>query len=265
MLGGGGGGGGGDGGGDAVPKDGDMPNRDEMMKTIESLQAAQKASSTAKGLKEKAMAMTSSTQREKLLREAFDKEIEANGHSKMAKRLQSGTWQGLGFGTGIGAAGGLGLGAGLGTVLGAILMVPTAGVGTLVGTGVGAIHGPWVKLGGGKDGKAEEMPFEDADPGRVVDAMEAERNGRAQQGTEAKAESTNGAEEKPRRKPAKIEIRSKKNADSGGKQDADDEKVRTDPSVNTGVSEDSKPPRRKPKKLEIRSGKDGKKPATAKA
>src|SRR6201999_2608160 len=139
-----------------VPKDDDMPSRDEMLKTIESLQMAQKAQSKANSLKAKAMAMTSSTQREKLLKEAFDKEIEANGHSKMAKRMQSGTWQGLGFGGGIGAASGLGLGAGVGTVLGAILAVPTTGLGLLVGSGVGAIHGPWVKLGGGKDGKEEE-------------------------------------------------------------------------------------------------------------
>ena len=100
-----GGGGGNDGdGGSQVPKEGDMPSRDEMMKTIESLQKAQKAQSAANSLRDKAKAMTSSTQREKMLKEAFDKEMEANGHSKMAKRMQSGSWQGFGFGGGIGAA-----------------------------------------------------------------------------------------------------------------------------------------------------------------
>ncbi|ETI24463.1 hypothetical protein G647_03832 [Cladophialophora carrionii CBS 160.54] len=274
MLGAGGGGGGGGDGEDTpqIPKDGDMPSREEMLKTIESLQKAQKAQSTANSLKQKAMAMASSTQREKLLKEAFDKEMEANGHSKMAKRMQSGTWQGFGFGGGIGAASGLGLGAGVGTVLGAILSVPATGLGMLVGTGVGAIHGPWIKLGGGKDGKVEEVPFEDADPGRVVDALEAERKAQLEKGAAPEsAESTNGAE-KPRRKPPKLEIRSKKGADANKNQDTAGEgavkkesEVDKGPSVNSGVSEESKPPRQKPKKLEIRSGKDGQKPATAKA
>ncbi|KIW68441.1 hypothetical protein PV04_04387 [Phialophora macrospora] len=261
-----------------LPKDGDMPSREEMLKTIESLQKAQKAQSTANSLKQKAMAMTSKTQREKLLKEAFDKEMEANGHSKMAKRMQSGTWQGFGFGGGIGAASGLGLGMGVGTVLGGILSVPTTGLGMLVGTGVGAIHGPWVKLGGGKDGQVEEVPFEDADPGKVVDALEAERQARLEQGTapsEAASDSPqskNGAG-KPRRKPPKLEIRSKKSAEASQNQDTTGEstvkkepEVKKEPGVNTGVSEESKPPRQKPKKLEIRSGKDhqnGKKPATA--
>ncbi|EXJ60685.1 hypothetical protein A1O7_04838 [Cladophialophora yegresii CBS 114405] len=273
MLGAGGGSGAGDGGDmPQIPKDGDMPSREEMLKTIESLQKAQKAQSTANSLKQKAMAMASSGQREKLLKEAFDKEMEANGHSKMAKRMQSGPWQGLGFGGGIGAASGLGLGAGVGTVLGAILSVPATGLGMLVGSGVGAIHGPWVKLGGGKGGKVEEVPFEDADPGRVVDALEAERKARLEKGAASDSvESTNG-DEKPRRKPPKLEIRSKKGADSNQDQDTTgdsavkkESEVKKEPSVNTGVSEESKPARRKPKKLEIRSGKDGQKPATAKA
>ncbi|KAJ9617256.1 hypothetical protein H2200_000977 [Cladophialophora chaetospira] len=259
----GGGGGEGDDGMPQMPKEGDMPSREEMMKTIESLQKAQKAQSMANNLKQKAMAMTSSTQREKMLREAFDKEMEANGHSKMAKRLQSGSWQGFGFGGGIGAASGLGIGAVTGTVLGAILAVPTTGIGMLAGTATGAIHGPFVKLGGGKDGKEEEVPFEEADPGRVVDALEAEQKAQQEQGgSSGKTESTNGAD-KPRKKPPKIEIRSKKNAEPGDGQDAASGKGSSN--VNTGVSDESKPPKRKPKKLEIRSGKDGKKPATAKA
>lgn len=257
-----------------MPKDGDMPSREEMLKTIESLQKAQKAQSTANDLRSKAKAMTSSTQREKMLKEAFDKEMEANGHSKMAKRMQSGTWQGFGFGGGIGAASGLGLGTGVGALLGAILAVPTTGLGMLVGTGVGAIHGPWVKLGGGKDGKVEEVPFEDADPERVVDALEQERLKQMEKGaaTPDKTESenntpSNGAEDKQRRKPPKLEIRSKKNADAEGNEAVRSKPdVQTESNVKTGVAEESKPARRKPKKLEIRSGKGGAaQPATAKA
>jgi hypothetical protein len=250
------GGGGGEGEIPEVPKTGDMPSREEMLKTIESLQKAQKAQSTANSLKEKAMAMTNSTQREKMLKEAFDKEMEAHGHSKMAKRLQSGSWQGFGFGGGIGAASGLGTGAALGTLLGGILMVPTTGLGMLIGTGVGAVHGPFVKLAGGKDGKTEEVPFEDADPGRVVDAIEAQRNAQPTNQESAAPSGNNDdgekEEQKPRRKPPKLEVRSKRATDAGG-----DSKAEKESSVTTGVSEESKPPRRKPKKLEIRSGKNG--------
>jgi hypothetical protein len=257
------GGGGGEGEFPEVPKSGDMPSREEMLKTIESLQKAQKAQSTANSLKEKAMAMTNSTKREKMLKEAFDKEMEANGHSKMAKRLQSGSWQGFGFGGGIGAASGLGTGAALGTLLGGILMVPTTGLGMLIGTGVGAVHGPFVKLGGGKDGKTEEVPFEDADPGRVVDAIEAQRNAQPtnnQEGTSWPDNNDIGVkqEEKPKRKPPKLEVRSKKN-DTGDSKESGVTIGVSDESkpALANVAEESKPPRRKPKKLEIRSGKNG--------
>jgi hypothetical protein len=266
--------GGGDGNGDAdiqVPKDGDMPSREEMLQTIETLQKAQKAQSAANGLREKAKAMTSPVQREKMLKEAFEKETEANGLSKMAKRMQSGPWQGFGFGGGIGAASGLGLGTGVGMLLGAITAVPATGLGMLIGTGVGAIHGPWVKLGGGKNGKEEHVPFEDADPERVVDAMEAERQARLEKGAAAesngseKTESAPDSAEKPRRKPPKLEVRSKKNADGseGGVQKQAN--VEDKPQVTAGVAEESKPPRRKPKKLEIRSGKDGSKAQSVQA
>ncbi|KAJ9630166.1 hypothetical protein H2204_008671 [Knufia peltigerae] len=245
-------------------QDDDMPSREEMLKTIESLQKAQKAQSAANDIKSKAMAMTNSKKREEMLREAFDKEMEANGHSKMARRMQSGTWQGLGFGGGIGAASGLGLGTGLGTVLGAILAVPSTGLGMLVGSGVGAVHGPWVKLGGGK-----EEPFEDADPEKVVDAIEEERKVAVQQqqqgqGREGQQKTTDG-----RRKPPKLEIRSKKKKeDSNESQDGvNDTKKEKNGGVSTGnvqmdTAEESKP-RRKPPKLEIRSGKRGSNTAKA--
>ncbi|KIX99127.1 uncharacterized protein Z520_04703 [Fonsecaea multimorphosa CBS 102226] len=228
-----------------------MPSREEMVKTIESLQKAQKAQSTANDLKSRAMALTDSKQREKMLKEAFDKEVEAHGHSKMARRLQSGTWQGFGFGGGIGAATGLGIGAGVGTVLGAIAAVPTTGLGLLIGSGVGAIHGPWVKLGG------KEEKFEDADPEKVAEALEQEvsqqKRSEVEQAAIATASETersgekDNAEEKPRRKPPKLEIRSKQSTES-------DQQPKTDVNQSKNIKEESKP-RRKPKKLEIRSTK----------
>jgi len=236
----------------AIPNSGEMPSREEMVKTIESLQKAQKAQSIANDIKSKAFAMTDSKKREEMIRNAFDKEMEANGHSKMAKRLQSGGWQGLGFGGGIGAATGIGLGAGLGTVLGAVTAVPAAGLGMLVGSGVGAIRGPWIKLGD------KEEKFEDADPEKVVDALEEERTAQTQSGQgggtpgeSATTKTEGGAEQKTRRKPKKLEIRSKPKGDAAQQEAPTDES-----SVQKDIPEESKP-RRKPKKLEIRSKKSG--------
>ncbi|OQV09469.1 hypothetical protein CLAIMM_13588 [Cladophialophora immunda] len=219
---------------DATPNNGDVKvtSRDEMVKTIESLQKAQKAQSTANDLKSRAMALTDSKQREKLLKEAFDKEVEAHGHSKMARRMQSGTWQGFGFGGGIGAATGLGIGAGVGTVLGAIAAVPTTGLGE------------------------KEEKFEDADPEKVVEALEQEVNqknmsevNQAAASTAAsdsgREESKEKIEEKPRRKPPKLEIRSKHSTQS-------DQQSQTGVKQNESTKEETTP-RRKPKKLEIRS------------
>ena len=228
------------------------PDKEQLLKAIETAQAAQKAQSTANDLKTKAQAITDPKQREKLLKDAFDKEIEAHGHSKAAKRMQSGTWQGLGFGGGIGAATGMGLGAGVGTLLGAVTAVPTTGLGMLIGSGVGAIHGPWVKLGGG------EKKFEDAEPEEVVDALEQERDAHANADLEQRitaaagewSESPDGgsnAEQMPRRKPRKLEIRSQKSANPDQSPVAKD----VSPKSNNAVQSRT----RKPKKLEIRSGK----------
>lgn len=218
-------------------------NREDMVKMIESLQQAQKAQSTANDIKSKAMAMTDSKQREKLIREAFDKEVEAHGHSKTAQRLQSGPWQGLGFGGGMGAAAGLGTGAALGTVLGVVTAIPTTLLGAGIGTATGAIRGPWIKLGG------KDQKFEDADPEEVVNAMEQEQkdnpqiiNKAADAAAASPQERTNSEQ---RRKPRKLEIRSQ----------AKDQDASSEPAVEKGVADESKP-KRKPKKLEVRSGKE---------
>lgn len=233
-----------------------MPDREQMMKVIETAQAAQKAQSAADVLKSKANDIRDPAKRDQLLQEAFEKEVEANGHSKMAKRLQSGTWQGMGFGGGIGAATGLGLGAGIGTVLGAITAIPFTGLGMLAGSATGAIHGPWVKLGG------KEQKFEDADPEEVVDALEQEQNtqiqGKPEQPPTAAPEQVpagggnNNADQKPRRKPKKLEVRSQQKQGSSQGGGATGENI---PTKNGSAAEQK--PRKKPKKLEVRSKKSG--------
>ena len=184
-----------------------LPDRKELEASIDALQKVQRAQSMAKQLKEKAALAASPAERERLFKEAYEKEIEANGHSKLARRMQSGTWQGLFGGGGIGVGVGMGLGAVLGTLLGGLLTVPTTLVGGLIGSGVGAVHGPWITVGG------IQKRFEDASPQEVVDAIEQEQN--KSQHSE-KPEHINSAGDsleeqeqlKPRKKPRKIEIRS---------------------------------------------------------
>lgn len=87
-----------------------VPDRKELEETIGALQKVHKAQSMAKELKERAAQAASPAERERLFKEAYAKETEAHGHSKMARRMQSGTWQGLFGGGGIGVGVGMGLG-----------------------------------------------------------------------------------------------------------------------------------------------------------
>lgn len=73
--------------------------------------------------------------------------------------MASGWGQGAGLAVGISSAVGMGLGNLVGALLSGVVAVP----GVLVGSGVGAIHGPWYKVkdvmgggGGGGDQKKEE-------------------------------------------------------------------------------------------------------------
>ncbi|KAF2214673.1 hypothetical protein CERZMDRAFT_95065 [Cercospora zeae-maydis SCOH1-5] len=193
---------------DHAPK---PPDRKELEETIGALQKVAKAQNMAKELKEKAAKAASPAERERLFKEAYEKEVEANGHSKMARRMQSGTWQGLFGGAGIGAGVSLGLGALVGTLVGGLLSIPTTALGGLIGAGTGAAHGPWIKVGD------IQKRFEDASPAEVVDALEEEQRAGAEIPMErqsAKQQDNQRLDEvdapKQRRKPRKLEIRSQK-------------------------------------------------------
>lgn len=56
--------------------------------------------------------------------------------------MASGWGQGTGFGIGISSAVGMGLGNLVGALLSGVVAVP----GSLIGAGVGALHGPWYRL-----------------------------------------------------------------------------------------------------------------------
>ncbi|QSZ33922.1 hypothetical protein DSL72_005496 [Monilinia vaccinii-corymbosi] len=152
---------------ESQPKDAEAEGRgstqDKVLAQIqEKIQAAHEATENASAAREQASALPDSDeareQKEKLIGEAKILEKRAHSELKIARRLQSGVWQGGAGGAGIGAGVGMGLGTVVGTVVGGVVSVPTTGLGLLAGVGAGAAHGPWFKLPkiGGGEGEAGE-------------------------------------------------------------------------------------------------------------
>lgn len=73
--------------------------RQESSKAAEQAQKAQKK---ANDLREAAHGAADADERQKLLEQAIDKEIEAESFGKTAKYLRTGTFQGMAAGTGLG-------------------------------------------------------------------------------------------------------------------------------------------------------------------
>jgi hypothetical protein len=202
-----------------------MPQDDRLAAAASASQAAASANSLASTLRSKASILTDPAERSRLMQAAYDKELEAHGNSKRARILTSGTFQGAAGGAGIGTAVGMGLGTVTGTLVGAVATVPGVLVGGLVGAGTGVIHGPWIKLGGkGKGaGKEEEkIPAEAVENGSVVvdsktgkvKAVDEEGLRRARERAEKmekpeEAVAGQGEAKKERKKPKKLEVRSK--------------------------------------------------------
>ncbi|KAF7514315.1 hypothetical protein GJ744_000085 [Endocarpon pusillum] len=240
-----------------IPSEADLKQLSEDERLMQAAQVAKAADSAQRmvdSLKSKAALLTDPKERERVLSEMYDHEIEAKGLSKKARILKSGTFQGAAGGAGIGAATGIGVGTLVGTLVGTVASVPTTALGGLVGAGTGAIHGPWIKLGGGgkeKEGGPEEkvaqVPQEAIDSGAVPVNDQTAKDPEALKGASSAAagqadmvsadqkRATGDAGE--RKKPKKLEIRSntvspeqkRATGDAGG--------------------------RRKPRKLEIRSNK----------
>lgn len=124
------------------------PSEEERKKeSSKAAQAALAAQKKATELIQAAAGAGDPKERQKLLNEALQKEIEAESFGKTAKYISSGTFQGLAAGTGIGVGTGAGLGTLTGTLVGGVSSLVTGGLGAAVGTGVGALHGPFFKLG----------------------------------------------------------------------------------------------------------------------
>jgi hypothetical protein len=235
----------------SIPSEADLkqlPENERLMQAAQAAEGAASAQGMVDSLKSKAALLTDPKERETVLTEPFDREVEARGLSKKARVLKSGTFQGAAGGAGIGAATGVGLGTVVGTLVGTVASVPTAALGGLVGGGSGAIHGPWIKLGGGgkKEGDAKEektvqVPQEAFDSGAVqfddktgqVTLNDPEAWDQAV--AEHKIATRDTGE---RRKPKKLEIRSNKQATEGKTKSLTDTNTKT---------------RGKPPKLEVRS------------
>lgn len=189
-------------------------DRQQMLEAVAASQKIAKAREYAQSLRDKAAKARDPKERERFVREAYATEVEAHGEqSKLAKRLQSGTWQGMFGGGGIGLGTGLGLGAVVGTLVGTIVSVPTTALGTLIGAGVGALHGPWITIGGKK------KKWTEASPEEVVDYYQTQE-GKTEAVQQQAGMAAEGGDDQPmphaepvgpalKKKPRKLEVRSK--------------------------------------------------------
>jgi hypothetical protein len=162
----------------------------------------------ASSLRAAAATLQDPKKREQYLTAAYNKEIEAHGNSKKARVLTSGAFQGGVGGAGIGAATAAGLGTVVGTLVGTVTALPATAVGGLAGVATGAMHGPWIKLGkigkkdDAKDGEGEDDAVPDPEALRqAAEKIEMEGNGVEGDG-----------ELKEKKKPRKLEVRSKQAA-----------------------------------------------------
>ena len=231
---------------------------DRLAQAKQASESAGWASRMVDTLRSKAALLTDPKERQRVLTEAYKRELEARGLTRKAKILSSGTLQGAAGGAGIGAATGAGLGTAVGTLVGTVASVPTTLVGGLAGAGTGAIHGPWFRLDGGDSAKGKDsgegeklvqVPQEAIDSGAaLVDESTGQvtvKDSSALKDAPSmpaevmsagkKTTSTGNASEK--KKPKKLEVRSKKSTPSES------------PTENTAKT------RRKPPKIEVRSKK----------
>lgn len=215
-----------------------IPDEDRLKEAAAAAEKAIAAQGMANKLRETASSFTDPKKREKMLSDAFNKEMEAHGNSKKARMLQSGAFQGTIGGAGIGGAVSAGVGTLVGTVVGGVTAIPMTGLGALTGAGVGAIHGPFIKLGnlakggkgddkkdgekdakkGGKDGdeegedETEEINPDDEDvvpnPEALRQAADALAEEREKKGLQPEPSKDEDKSQKEKKKPRKIEIRS---------------------------------------------------------
>lgn len=231
-------------------------------------EAAISSYKTASTLREAANAIRDPAKREKYLRDAYNKEVEAHGNSKKARMLQSGAFQGTVGGAGIGAVVAGGLGTVVGTVVGTVTAVPATAVGGLVGAGVGLGHGSWIKLGKAEEGKDKDLKDkkgekkeEENEEGEAGKGNKENEGGGGQQEEEVDVEDAVPNPELLRQVAEDIKKeREKGNLDAVGSNDVEENRRRKPRKLNSQENWQEPPQRneeqkakKKPRKIEVRS------------
>lgn len=217
---------------------------DTKKETSKAAKTAIAAQNKAKELTAAAAAAADPDERQKLLKQALDKEVEAESHGKAASWLDSGAIQGLVAGTGLGTGIGATLGTITGTLVGGTTSVVTGGLGAAVGTGVGALHGPFATVGDAlSKGTGPLSKITNMIPGwKATDKQKA-----------ALEKMVNGVKEQDR--PSEEDL-----ARMSGSIDDDAKKTASKDKAGTGKASRPKTtstgePRKPPKKLEVRGEK----------
>ncbi|KAK4547997.1 hypothetical protein LTR36_010717 [Oleoguttula mirabilis] len=253
---------------------GQQPDTEQLLKALAAQQNATGLLQKAQNIKDKAIKCLDPKERQRMIQEAYDKEVEANGQSKFARRLQSGAWQGGAGGAGAGVAVGTGLGTVVGALVGGVASLPTTALGGLIGVGVGGIHGSFVKLDqtkakavqarekakGKSDKEIEEAVKAEAVEEATEEEIEAAR--RAADGGEGteETEATLDVEDLPQTPPetapeasgAAIVQPEQGSAKRNLQRQQSGATSKPEP-ASPGAKRDPNKPRKKPRKLEVRS------------
>lgn len=112
--------------------------QERQRETAEAARKAREAQALAKELTQAAAACGDPDERQKLLNQALEKEVEAETFGKTAKYLNTGAFQGLCAGAGLGGGVGVALGTLTGTLVGGTTGVITGGIGG--GLGLGSMY-----------------------------------------------------------------------------------------------------------------------------
>lgn len=126
---------------------GEPSDHERQQESSKAAKSSLAASEKAKELTQAAAGAGDPDERQRLLNEALQKEMEAESFGKTGRWLTSGSFQGLLAGGGMGTGAGMSLGTLTGVLVGGVTSLATGGLGGAVGAGVGALHGPFVKMG----------------------------------------------------------------------------------------------------------------------
>ena len=125
----------------------DGKEAERKQETSKAANKALQAQKKARELTQAAAGAGDPDERQRLLNEALNKEVEAENFGKTAKYLQSGTFQGLLAGSGLGGGVGVWLGIVTGTLVGGTTGILTGGLGGAIGSGVGCVQSIQSELG----------------------------------------------------------------------------------------------------------------------